>query len=148
MSEKPAYVKQNIIPESCTKYYSEAQEALFLKRSWSNFDPQAYYLYGEDQNYETCFKDKGLQAAVDSWCKIQVLTSFKFLRDYRDCINLTYKLIMNAYFICKTISYKLSSTSVHLFPKSILEPFNNLFLGNIGIFSPKMDIFPSFSGLR
>jgi hypothetical protein len=46
---------------------------LFLKRSWSDFDPQAYYLYGEDQNHETSFKDKALQAAVDSWCKIQVL---------------------------------------------------------------------------
>ena len=62
-----------LIPDSCTKYCSEAQNALFLKRSWSDFDPQAYYLYGEDQNHETSFKDKALQAAVDSWCKIQVI---------------------------------------------------------------------------
>ena len=47
-----------------------------LKRSWSDFDPQAYYPYGEDQNHETSFKDKVLQAAVDSWCKIQVLEKF------------------------------------------------------------------------
>jgi hypothetical protein len=46
---------------------------LYLKRSWSDFDPQAYSLYGEDQNHETSFKDKALQAAVDSWCKIQVI---------------------------------------------------------------------------
>ena len=46
-----------------------------LKRSWSDFDPQAYYLYGEDQNHETSFKGKALQAVVDSWCKIQVLIS-------------------------------------------------------------------------
>ncbi len=59
-------------PESCTKYRSEALKALYLKRSWSDFDPQAYYLYGEDQNHETSFKGKALQAAVDSWCKIQV----------------------------------------------------------------------------
>jgi hypothetical protein len=62
-----------ILPESCTKYRSEAQKALCLKRSWSNFDPQPYYLYGEDQNHETSFKGKALQAVVDSWCKIQVL---------------------------------------------------------------------------
>jgi hypothetical protein len=61
------------MPESCTKYRGEAQKVLFLKRSWSDFDPQAYYLYGEDQNHETSFKNKALQAAVDSWCKIQVL---------------------------------------------------------------------------
>jgi hypothetical protein len=48
---------------------------LYLKRSWSDFDPQAYYLYGEDQNHETSFKDKALQAAVDSWCKIQVISN-------------------------------------------------------------------------
>ncbi len=46
-----------------------------FKRSWSDFDPQAYDLYGEDQNLETSFKDKALQAVVDSWCKIQVLTT-------------------------------------------------------------------------
>ena len=62
-----------VLPESCTKYRSEAQKALCLKRSWSDFDPQAYYLYGEDQNHETSFKGKALQAVVDSWCKIQVL---------------------------------------------------------------------------
>jgi len=45
-----------------------------LKHSWSNFDPQAHYLYGEDQNCETSFKDKGLQTALDSWCKIQVVS--------------------------------------------------------------------------
>jgi len=35
--------------------------------------------YGEDQNRETSFRTKGLQAAVDGWCKIQVL----------DCLNLS-----------------------------------------------------------
>ncbi len=64
----------NVIPESCTKYRSEATKALYLKRSWSDFDPQAYDLYGEDQNHETSFKGRALQAVVDSWCKIQVLT--------------------------------------------------------------------------
>jgi len=63
----------NFIPESCTKYRIEAQKDLCLKRSWSDFDPQAYYLYGEDQNHETSFKGKALQAVVDSWCKIQVI---------------------------------------------------------------------------
>ncbi len=63
-----------ILPESYTKYRSEAQKALCLKRSWSDFDSQAYYLYGEDQNHETSFKGKALQAVVDSWCKIQVLS--------------------------------------------------------------------------
>jgi hypothetical protein len=63
----------NFIPESCTKYRIEAQKDLCLKRSWSDFDPQAYYLYREDQNHETSFKGKALQAAVDSWCKIQVI---------------------------------------------------------------------------
>jgi len=62
-----------LLPESCTKYRSEAQKALCLKRSWNDFDPQAYYLYGEDQNHETSFKGKALQAVADSWCKIQVL---------------------------------------------------------------------------
>jgi hypothetical protein len=47
---------KKIIPESCTKYSSEAPKALYLKRSWSDFDPQAYYLYGKDQNHETSFK--------------------------------------------------------------------------------------------
>jgi len=51
----------------------EFWKALCLKRSWSDFDPQAYYLYGEDQNHETSFKGKALQAVVDSWCKIQVI---------------------------------------------------------------------------
>ena len=64
----------NLLPGFCTRYLNEALKPLCLKHSWSNFDPQAYYLYGEDRNYETSFKDKGLQAAVDSWCKIQVLT--------------------------------------------------------------------------
>ncbi|MBN1847367.1 MAG: hypothetical protein JW932_02150, partial [Deltaproteobacteria bacterium] len=36
--------------------------------------PQAYYRYGEDQNHETSFIVKALQAAVDDSCKIQVLT--------------------------------------------------------------------------
>jgi len=35
--------------------------------------PHAWYHSGEDQNRETSFKIKGLQAAVDGWCKIQVL---------------------------------------------------------------------------
>jgi len=56
-----------IIPKFCTKYRSEAQKALCLKRSWSDFDPQAYNLYGENQNHETSFKDKALQALGDSW---------------------------------------------------------------------------------
>jgi hypothetical protein len=63
----------NFIPEFCTKYLSKAQKALCLKRSWSDFDPQAYYLYGVDQNHETSFKGKALQAVGDSWCKIQVI---------------------------------------------------------------------------
>ena len=63
----------NLLPESCTKYRSEAQKALCLKRSWSDFDPQAYYLHGEDQNHETSFKGKALQAVADSWCEIQVI---------------------------------------------------------------------------
>jgi hypothetical protein len=62
-----------IVPESCTKYRSKSQKALRLKRSWSDFDPQAYYRYGEDQNHETSFKGKALQAVGDSWCKIQVV---------------------------------------------------------------------------
>ena len=66
-------LRGNLIPESCTKYRSEAQKALCLKRSWNDFDPQAYYLYGEDQNHETSFKSKALQAVGDSWCKIQVI---------------------------------------------------------------------------
>jgi hypothetical protein len=41
--------------------------------SLSDFDPQAYHLYGEDQNHETSFKAKALQAVVDGWCKIQVI---------------------------------------------------------------------------
>jgi hypothetical protein len=61
------------IPEFCTKYRREVQKALCLKRSWNDFDPQAYKLYGEDQNHETSFKGKALQAIVDSWCKIQVI---------------------------------------------------------------------------
>jgi hypothetical protein len=65
---------QNLLPESCTKYRSEEQKALCLQRSWSDFDPQAYYPYGEDQNHETSFKGKALQPVVNSWCKIQVLT--------------------------------------------------------------------------
>ena len=65
----------NVLPEFCTKYRSEATKAVCLKRSWSDFDPQAYYLYGEDQNHETSFKGRALQAVVDSWCKIQVITA-------------------------------------------------------------------------
>ena len=55
---------------------------MYLKRSWSDFDPQAYYLYGEDQNHETSFKGKALQAVADSWCKIQVLTQLYENREY------------------------------------------------------------------
>jgi len=62
-----------LIPEFCTRYRSEALKPLGLKRSWSDFDPQAQYHYGEDQNRETSFKTKGLQAGVDGWCKIQVI---------------------------------------------------------------------------
>jgi hypothetical protein len=65
--------RMKLIPESCTKYRSEAQKALCLKRSWSDFDPQTYYPYGEDQNHKTSFKGKALQAVVNSWCKIQVI---------------------------------------------------------------------------
>jgi hypothetical protein len=64
-----------LIPEFCTKYRSEAQKALCLNRSWSDFEPQAYKLYGEDQNHETSFKDKALQVVVGTWYKIQVITS-------------------------------------------------------------------------
>jgi hypothetical protein len=64
-----------LIPEFCTKYRSEALKALCLKRRWSDFDPQAYTLYGEEQNHEASFKGKALQAVVDSWCKIQVIPS-------------------------------------------------------------------------
>ena len=67
-----------IIPEFCTKYRSEAQKALCLKRSWSDFDPQAYNLYGENQNHETSFKGKALQAVVGAWCKIQVISQTIF----------------------------------------------------------------------
>ena len=55
-----------LLPEFYTKYRSEAQKALCLKRSWSDFDPQAYNLYGENQNHETSFKGKALQAVVDT----------------------------------------------------------------------------------
>ena len=72
-SHKKIESTRNLIPESCTKYRCEAPKALCFKRSWSDFDPQAYYLYGEDQNLETSFKGKELQAVVDSWCKIQVI---------------------------------------------------------------------------
>jgi hypothetical protein len=64
-----------LLPEFCTKYRREAQKAFCLKGIWSDFDPQAYDLYGEDQNHETSFKGKALQAVVDSWCKIQVVLS-------------------------------------------------------------------------
>jgi hypothetical protein len=40
---------------------------------WSDFDQQVYAQYGEDQNHETSFKGKALQAAAASWCKIQIL---------------------------------------------------------------------------
>jgi hypothetical protein len=63
----------DLLPESSSKYRSKAQKALCLKRSWSDFEPQAYYPYGEDQNHETSFKGKALQAVVNSLCKIQVL---------------------------------------------------------------------------
>jgi len=53
---------------------------LCLKHNWSNFDPQGYYLYGEDQNCETSFKDNGLQAAVDIRCKVQVLSRHEVLK--------------------------------------------------------------------
>jgi len=62
-----------LLPESCTKYRSEAHKAFCLKRSWSDFDPQVYTLYGEDQNHGTSFKGNALQTVRDSWCKIQVL---------------------------------------------------------------------------
>jgi len=54
--------KSRVIPESCTEYRSEATKAVCLKRSWSDFDPQAYYLYGEDQNHETSFKGRSLKS--------------------------------------------------------------------------------------
>jgi hypothetical protein len=88
-------LKSFLIPESCTKYRSEAQNALYLKRSWSDFDPQAYYRYGEDQDRETSFKGKALQAVGDSWCRIQVITKtpmgilvcYGFFRKEMDFIN-------------------------------------------------------------
>ena len=67
----------NLVSEFCTKYPREAQKVLCLKRSWNDFDPQAYNLYGEDQNHETSFKGKALQAVVDTWCKIQVIQTMK-----------------------------------------------------------------------
>jgi hypothetical protein len=51
-------VKAKLLAESCTKYRSEAPNALFLSQSWSDFDPQAYYLYGEGQNNETRLKTR------------------------------------------------------------------------------------------
>jgi hypothetical protein len=62
--------KIEVLPGFYTRYRSEAQKALCLKRSWSDFDPQAYNLYGENQNHETSFKGKALQAVVDTWCKV------------------------------------------------------------------------------
>ncbi len=73
------------MPESCTNYRSEAQKALFSRRSWNDFDPQVYCLYGEDQNHETSLKDKALQAAVDSWCKIQVIFSSANIGRHQCC---------------------------------------------------------------
>jgi hypothetical protein len=73
MVEKMPSHRSFFLPESYTRYRSEAHKALCLKRSWSDFDPQAYYRYGEDQNHDTSFKGKAIQAVVDSWCKIQVL---------------------------------------------------------------------------
>ena len=63
---------KGLIPESCTKCRSEAPKAFDLRRSWSDFDPQAYYPYGEDQNHEASFIVKALQAAVDDWRIIRV----------------------------------------------------------------------------
>ncbi|MBN1847492.1 MAG: hypothetical protein JW932_02820, partial [Deltaproteobacteria bacterium] len=37
---------------------------------------------GEDQNHETSFIVKVLQAAVDDWCKIQVLTVLSLNRHH------------------------------------------------------------------
>ncbi len=51
--EPPDVKRKNaivLIPESCTKYRCEAPKALCFKRSGSDFDPQAYDLYGEDQH--------------------------------------------------------------------------------------------------
>jgi len=81
----PGHKKENmkLLPESCTGYCSEAQKALSLKGGWSNFDSQAYCLYEENQNCETAFKDKVLQATVDGWCKIQVIyTKIITIKDY------------------------------------------------------------------
>ena len=77
-----------LLPESCTKYRSEAQKALYLKRSWSDFDPQAYYLYGEDQNLETSLKGKALQAVVAIWCKIQVIAQRNIWKIPQLCDNI------------------------------------------------------------
>jgi len=73
------FLSKILLPEFCTRYRSEALKPLCLKRSWSDFDPQALYHYGEDQNRETSFKIKGLQAAVDGWCNIQVLYNLRCL---------------------------------------------------------------------
>jgi hypothetical protein len=35
---------RNLLPESCIKYRIEALKALCLRRSWRDFDPQAYTL--------------------------------------------------------------------------------------------------------
>jgi hypothetical protein len=79
------------LPEFCAKYRIEALKAFSLKRSRSDYDPQTYSRYGEDQNYETSFKGKALQAAVDSWCKIQSLTTSKPITKARKDENTKFK---------------------------------------------------------
>jgi hypothetical protein len=71
---------------------------LCLKRSWSDFDPQAYTLYGEDQDHETSFKGKALQSVVDSWCKIQVV-HFIFLLKTFQLFHEAYRYMPNFLYI-------------------------------------------------
>jgi hypothetical protein len=54
----------------------------------------------EDQNHETSFKDKALQAAVDSWCKIQVISSSKTGFVCKITHEICYKQRLNENIIC------------------------------------------------
>jgi hypothetical protein len=77
---------------------------LCLKGSWSDFDPQAYDLYGEDQNHETSFKGKALQAVVDSWCKIQVIIHTRLTLRYT-------RGVISTYGVCSKKTIKVHSTN-------------------------------------
>ena len=64
----------------------DERNPLCLKGSWSNFDSEAYHRYGENRNFETPFKHRGLQAAVDKWCNIQVLGKVQKVGCQRDAV--------------------------------------------------------------